>query len=284
VFVDAGEVAPVRDAIEAGLPDEFRGWPTRFGWDAVAVTSHVEVAELGAWLAQRIGFDPRQGIGTRHWLCAPQQRLLEVTSGAVFHDDGGGLAAVRAALAWYPDDVWLWLLASQWRRLDQEEPFVGRTAEVGDELGSRVVAARLVRDVMRLAFLLERRYAPYSKWLGSGFARLDAAATLRPPLLDVLAAPDYEAREAALVAAVEELARRHNALAVTAPVDPSVRLFHSRPFRVLGSGRFVEACLDRVRDRELRSLPLIGGVDQISDSTDALEDVEVFAAVAKLYG
>ena len=200
VFVDAGEVAPVRDAIEAGLPDEFRGRPTRFGWDAVAVTSHVEVAGLGAWLAQRIGFDPRRAISTKHWLCAPQQRLLEVTSGAVFHDDGGELAAVRAALAWYPDDVWLWLLASQWRRLDQEEPFVGRTAEVGDELGSRVVAARLVRDVMRLAFLLERRYAPYSKWLGSGFARLDAAATLRQPLLDVLAARDYAAREAALVA------------------------------------------------------------------------------------
>ena len=207
-----------------------------------------------------------------------------MTSGAVFHDDDGELAAVRAALAWYPDDVWLWLLASQWRRLDQEEPFVGRTAEVGDELGSRVVAARLVRDVMRLAFLLERRYAPYSKWLGSAFARLDAAAALQPALLDVLAARDYEAREAALVAAVEELARRHNSLGITAPVDTTVRFFHSRPFRVLGSSRFVEACLDRVRDPWLRSLPLIGGVDQISDSTDALEDADVFAAVAKLYG
>ena len=77
------------------------------------------------------------------------------------------------------------------------------------------VAARLVRDVMRLAFLLERRYAPYSKWLGSAFAQLDAAATLRPHLLDVLSAQSYEAREAALVAVVEELARRHNATGAT---------------------------------------------------------------------
>jgi hypothetical protein len=284
VFVEPGEVLPVRDAIEKALPEEFHGWPTRFGWDEVPVTHHVEVAEVGAWLAQRIGFDPRRGIDTRQWLCAPQQRLLEVTSGAVFHDDGGELEAMRVALAWYPDDVWLWLLACQWRRLDQEEPFVGRAAEVGDELGSRVVAARLVRDVMRLAFLLERRYAPYSKWLGSGFARLDAAATLRPHLLDVLAARDYDAREAAVVVAVEELARRHNALGVTDTVDPSVRLFHSRPFRVLGSARFVEACLDRVHGPWLRSLPLIGGIDQLSDSTDALDDPKVFSAVAKLYG
>ena len=284
VFVDADEAESTREAVQRGLPDEFRGWPTRFGWDEVPVTNHVEVAELGAWLAQRIGSDPRAGVSTRQWLCAPQQRLLEVTSGAVFHDDGGELGAVRAALAWYPDDVWLWLLACQWRRLDQEEPFVGRTAEVGDELGSRVVAARLVRDVMRLAFLLERRYAPYSKWLGSAFARLDAADTLQPALLEVLAARGYEPREAALVAAVEELARRHNALGVTTPVDASVHFFHSRPFRVLGSSRFVDASLERVRDPWLRSLPLIGGVDQISDSTDVLEDANVFAAVAQLYG
>jgi hypothetical protein len=284
VFVDAAEVGATREAVERSLPDDFRGWPTRFGWDAVPVTHHVEVSELGTWLAQRIGCDPRAGVSTRQWLCAPQQRLLEVTSGAVFHDDGDVLAAVRAGLAWYPDDLWLWLLACGWRRLDQEEPFVGRTAEVGDELGSRVVAARLVRDVMRLAFLLERRYAPYSKWLGSAFARLDAAATLQTALLDVLAARDYEKREAALVGAVEELAHRHNALRITAPVAATVRLFHSRPFRVLGSSRFVDACLERVRDPWLGSLPLIGGVDQISDSTDVLEDAGVFAAVAQLYG
>ena len=95
LFVEAGEVEAVRDAVERGLPDEFRGWPTRFGWDEVAVTHHVEVAELGTWLAGRIGFDPRGGISARQWLCVPQQRLLEVTAGAVFHDDAGGLEAVR---------------------------------------------------------------------------------------------------------------------------------------------------------------------------------------------
>ena len=71
VFVDAGEADAVRDAVERGLPDEFRGRPTRFGWDEVPVTHHVEVAELGAWLESHIGFDPRGGISTRQWLCAP---------------------------------------------------------------------------------------------------------------------------------------------------------------------------------------------------------------------
>ena len=166
-------------------------------------------------------------------------------------------------LQWYPDDVWLWLLACQWRRIDQEEPFVGRTAEVGDELGSRVIAARLVRELIRLAFLLERRYAPYSKWLGTAFRRLDAHEEVGPALATALTAGDYSARENALTSAAEALARRHNALGITEPVDPHARLFHNRPFRVLGSGRFVDACLARVEDPWLRSLPLVGGIDQL---------------------
>jgi hypothetical protein len=54
----------------------------------------------------------------------------------------------------------------------------GGTAEAGDALGSRLVAARLVRDVMRLAFILERTYAHYTKWFGTAFNRLRCASEL----------------------------------------------------------------------------------------------------------
>jgi hypothetical protein len=269
---------PVRDdvagAVEAALPESFRGWPVRYGWDEVPVSHHVEVAALGAWLQRRLGVDPRGGLTARDWLALPQQLLLEVTSGAVFHDGLGELGAVREALKWYPHDVWLWLLACQWRRIDQEEPFPGRAAEVGDELGSRVLAARLVRDAMRLCFLLESRYAPYSKWLGTAFRRLDAWDEVGPTLEATLMTVDFREREEAFVAAIEAVARRHNALGITLPVEPIVRLFHSRPFRVLGSGRFVDACLERVEDEWLRSLPLVGGIDQFVDSTDVLSSPE----------
>lgn len=283
VFVGAEQVGLLRDVIEAGLPDEFRGRPTRFGWDEVPVSHHVEIASLDDWLRDGLGFNPSEGVPFRDWLSTPQEILLELTAGAVFHDDLGELAAVRKALAWYPDQVWLWLLACQWRRIDQEEPFVGRTAEVGDDLGSRVVAARLVRDLMRLSFLLERRYAPYSKWLGSAFAKLDSHAEIGTALGDVLAAEDYDQRETPLVTAVEALAARHNALGLTSPVDAKVRLFHGRPFRVLGSGRFVDACLARVTDPWLKSLPPVGAIDQFADSTDVLSYQERFRELGNIY-
>ena len=136
---------------------------------------------------------------------------------------------------------------------------------------------------MRLCFLQERRYAPYSKWLGSAFRQLQAFDTLEDPLLEVLAAVDYETREAALIEVVTKLAARHNALGITEPVDESVGIFHDRPFRVLGSGRFVEACLGRVSDPWLRSLPLTGAIDQFVDSTDVLSKPEVFRRMGTFF-
>jgi hypothetical protein len=283
VFVDREDVDRVRGAIDAGLPDEFRGWPVRYGWNTTPVMAHVVVTTLDDWLPAHLGFDPRDGVSTADWLSTPQQILLELTSGPVFHDGLGELEPIRVALAWYPEDVWLWLLACQWRRIDQEEPFVGRTADVGDELGSRLLAARLARDAVRLCFLQERRYAPYSKWFGSGFGRLEANETLGEPLRELVSATDYETREARFVEVVQKLARRHNALGVTAPVDASVGLFHDRPFRVLGSARFVDACLERVGDPWLRSLPLVGAIDQFVDSTDVLSKNDVFPHTRLLY-
>jgi len=271
VFVEAEAADEVRALIDEHLPATVRGWPVRFGWDEVPVAHHVEVDTVAGWLARHLGFDPRTGISTIDWLVTPQQLLLEVTAGAVFHDGLGELGPARRALAWYPDDVWLWLIACQWRRIDQEEPFVGRAAEVGDDPGSRLIAARLCRDVMRLCFLLERHYAPYAKWLGSAFARLEAAGDVGPALGRVLDARDDPSRERELASAYEAAARRFNALGLTEPVEPTVRPFFDRPYLVLGAGRFVEACLARVRDPWLRSLPLLGAIDQFADSTEVVE-------------
>ena len=276
VFVDGADVEAVAAAVDAGLPETVRDWPVRYGWGPVPVQHHVTVTTLADWLVAHLGVDATRPLANADWLVTPQQLLAGVAGGAVFRDDAGELARVRGALAWYPDAVWRWLLGCQWRRLAQEEPFVQRTSEAGDELGSSVIAARLARDVMRLALLIARRYAPYSKWLGTAFARLDHADGLDRLLVDAIRAPDLETREAALGAAYEAVARRFNALGLIEPVDPALRQFHNRPARVLIAYRFADPCLDSVADPELRALPPIGGIDQIADSSDALSRTDVF--------
>jgi hypothetical protein len=230
----------------------------------------VVIADLGGWLTGHLGFDPLAGVTRHDWLATPTQTLAEVTAGAVHHDGLATLRRARRALEWYPDDLWRYVLACQWQRIGQEEPFVARCGEAGDELGSAVVAARLVRDLMRLCLLMARTYPPYSKWLGTAFARLPPAATLTPALTGALTAPAWPDRERHLAAAYETVAALHNDLALTPAVDPRVRHFHSRPFRVLQAGRFTEALLATIGDPAIRSLPLTGAVDQYVDNTDAL--------------
>jgi hypothetical protein len=231
----------------------------------------VEVHGTRAYLAGQLGFDPLAGIGLHDWLSAPSQLLLSVTAGAVYHDGVGEIGRARALLRWYPHDVWLYLLAAQWSRIAQEEAFVARTAEIGDELGSRMIAARLVRDVVRLCLLMERRYAPYAKWIGRTFAALDAARVLLPLLNHVLAATDPQRRAELLNAVSEETGRRHNALGITEPVDPTVRPYYDRPYLVLRSERFVEAAKTAIREPAVRAISTdAGAVDQFVDSTVVL--------------
>jgi Domain of unknown function (DUF4037) len=264
------------------LPRTFRGWPTHFeqvegpigrmAHTDGPVQHRVDATTVADWLHDHLGFDPRRGMSAADWLAMPTQRLAEVTGGAVFHDGLGELRPLRALLGWYPTDVWRYVLACQWRRIAQEEAFVGRCGEVGDELGSAVVAARLVRDLMRLCLLLARRYPPYSKWLGSAFAALPSAVELTPVLRSALAADHWREREEHLVVAYEAVAGLQNAAALCLPVDPSTRPYFGRPFRVLMADRFADSLRAAVADPAIAVLPRVGAVDQFADSTDLLTD------------
>jgi len=172
---DAGRyAAPVTVMLASRLPASFRGYPVAFPVtrepDGIA-RHQVQVTGLGGWLSARLGFDPRDAVTGPDWLATPAQRLAEFTAGDVSYDGPGELSRARGRLTWYPHDVWLHLLACQWQRIGQEEPFPGRCAEAGDDLGSVIVTARLARDLMRLCLLMHRRYPPYSKWLGTAVAR-----------------------------------------------------------------------------------------------------------------
>jgi Uma2 family endonuclease len=290
IFVEANAVESLRSRVDSQLPETFRGWPVRyFRWQTSQVEHHVEVHTLNDWLTKHLGFDPSQAITTSAWLATPRQLLLEVTSGMVFHDDSGRLTRIRTLLNWYPNDVWLWLMASQWHLIVDKESFIGRIAEVRDELGSRLLAARLAQDAVHLCFLQERKYAPYAKWLGTAFARLDAALDVGPVLHDVLTALDFDSRECALIRLFETLARRHNALGVTAPLTTTSGPFEVgindavRPYPVLDADRFAQACLESISDASLRRLPLVGSYDQLTDPTDLMRFTEWPRQVAAIY-
>lgn len=273
----------IEEMLAQELPHELHGIPTDFGPpDAIGVrllspaqsgpVRHmVRVQDLERFWLEHTGVHPADSPRVLDWLAVPQQTLLSVTAGAVFHDGLGRLDALRKKWQWYPQDLWRYLLATQWTRIAQEEAFVGRCGHVGDELGSMVVAGRLVRDLMKLCFLIERRYAPYSKWLGTAFARLRCGPGLEPTLREVLRAGCWRDREARLSKAYSAVASLCNSLALMAPLPESVSRFHERPYLVIHGDRFAAALLASIQDPEVLALqPGVGAVDQFVDSTNVL--------------
>jgi hypothetical protein len=63
-----------------------------------------------------------------------------------------------------------------------------------------MLAAHVARDLARIGFLLERHWAPYSKWLTTAFAQLTLADQVGPQLRHALSATLWRERKAALCA------------------------------------------------------------------------------------
>jgi len=234
----------------------------------------LEVWTVEAALRDLLALKPGEPRADVDWLGLSEQRLLGFTAGAVFQDDDGALTDSRERLAAFPRDVALYKLACQWRRIAEEQAFVGRAGERGDELGSRIIAARLVRDVMRLGFLIEGRYAPYPKWFGAAFAQLPCAAELSPALMRALAANDWRAREAALAEAYLTAAKLQQAHGLPGDFEPRIGPYFSRPFKVINADEIMQAIRAEIADPALKALPLIGALDQVTDATPVTEAPE----------
>ena len=242
----------IRESLARQLPSRFRDRPIDYA-----------IMTVRGFFLEHLDFDVEVEIEARDWLTFPEQRLRMITAGAVYHDDVG-LQAVRDRLAYYPHDVWLYLLMTGWWRIHPEANLVGRVGAVGDELGSALMGGGLVLELMRLCFLMERHYAPYSKWFGTAFSRLACGTTLSPILTRAVGADTWQERERALMAAYGEVAAMHNALHITAPVATEIHQMWGRPFKVLW-GDFPEALAAKIQDPAVQSIVEqwpIGGVDQ----------------------
>jgi hypothetical protein len=286
----------ISEALSHELPYEFMGYSTNYSKPEPNGVRHpvkithgrinhmVNIYTVRSFFKTRLGFDLHQELSGLDWLTFPQQRLLELTSGEIYHDGLGELKKIRSKLKYYPKDVWLYMLAAQWTRISQEEAFVGRAGQVGDELGSEVVAARLVREIIKLAFLMERRYAPYSKWLGTAFKGLRIAKPLTPLLRQVLLAKTWKSRDLSLSKAYSLMAQQHNELKITKPLSTNTSDYHGRPYSVIHGERFAKAITQAINDPKIKKIETnIGSVDQFTDSTNVVEDLALCKKLRAVY-
>ncbi|MEZ0449106.1 DUF4037 domain-containing protein [Cellulomonas sp. ICMP 17802] len=295
----AAHAADLHEQLRTTAPARVAGWTTRAaaaaadgtrgpgdGEDDGPVDHRIEILTLDALLQRLLGpVDPRRTMTVADWLVVPQQRLLAVTAGAVFHDDLG-LERVRSTLRAYPHDVGLYQQAAAWSAIGQDEHLAPRAGLAGDDLGSRLITARVCRTAAQLAFLQEGRYAPYDKWLGTALERLGSTGPLRAAMAATLSADAWAARQERLGDVLVELVRRHNRLGLTPPVAERTTPFHGRPFDVVGGAAVAGLLVAALTDPEVRALaarPLVGGIDLVTASTDLATDSGRTAALRGLY-
>ena len=286
----------IDQVLASNLPYEFMGYSTNFSKPEPNGVRHPERIRAGSvnhminihspsgLFKARLGCDVDQKISVVDWLTFSQQRLLELTSGEVFHDGIGELEKLRRKLTYYPRDIWLYVLAAQWTKIAQEEAFVGRTGDVGDELGSQIIAARIVRELIKLSFLMERQYAPYSKWLCSAFSKLKIAKSLQPVLAEVLRAPTWKRRETWLSQAYAIVVKKHNSLRITKPHSIDTTNYFGRPYLVIHADEVAIAIRQVIRDPEVRKIRTwVGSIDQFTDSTDVISDLNLGRKLQAVY-
>jgi hypothetical protein len=304
IFLSSDDFGAKKDSIKAilgeKLPPTYRGYSTNFsapnprdhGTQMMRpsvqrpINHRVEIHTLRSYFSNYMNIDINEVLQPFDWLTLPQQKLRSIVSGKVFHDDLD-LEKIRARFAWYPHDIWLYIMASGWARIGQEEHLMGRAGLVGDEIGSALIGARLVRDIIRLACLMEKDYPPYAKWYGTAFSKLKSAARLMPILTDALHSSSWRDREPHLCSAYHILAEMHNDLKITEPLSTETIQFFTRPFGIIGGERFTRAIIENINDPEIKSLTErlpIGSVDTLSDNTDLLEDPSVRLMLRSLYG
>ena len=273
----------IYETLRRNLPHRFYGYATNFGEpdeigvrlpsesDSGPVNHMIIIETVEHFFGWYLGCNPYEPVTAADWLSFSEHKLLAVTSGKVFHDSLGELEEIRRKFHYYPRDVWLYQLAAQWIKIFEDREFVSRCGDVGDELGSMLIAARQVNRLMRLCFLMERRYAPYTKWFGTAFSELECAPELGPVFSDVLSSSTWKERESNLARAFRVIARMHNALKITPPIVEDMSNYFGRPYLVFESPALIRDILNNFSDDEVKAIKHgLGSVNQFIDTTDQL--------------
>ncbi|MGV8984904.1 MAG: DUF4037 domain-containing protein [Cypionkella sp.] len=160
----------IEDMLAAELPQTWRNRELREGYTR---TKGVSLASLDHHLLSTIGLNhPPQTHAD--WLQIPEEDITHIIAGEVWHDPSGQFSAIRTALLnYYPEPVRLRRLAHWSRYFSGMGVYALKRALLrNNTLYASTTFARSLRWGVQMAFMLDRTYYPYDKWLTEMFHRL----------------------------------------------------------------------------------------------------------------
>ena len=294
---DIDKKSEIFNRFAENLPYEYMGYSVNFtepDWSDCGV-QHPQFINSGKvnplifiqtfdeFLIDEIGTANLDNITPLNWLAFSEHRLLSLVSGKLFVDKLN-IREQTAKINFYPDDVKLYLIASQWELISSEQAFVKRCGDCGDEIGSQIICARIVERLMRLCFLYKGKYAPYSKWFGTAFNKLDIDENIKIKLNVALQANDLIERENNLVEAQALVADLHNASGLTDKADYGIESYFGRDIKVIFADKFVDATVTKLKGTIFENIPLIGTMSQFGGLSSFADEKQYYKQIKKLYG
>jgi hypothetical protein len=160
--------------VSANLPPSFQGYSLREG---LIPGKGLALDSLGAFLQRTIGLE-RAPDTYLEWLSVPEEDIVHVINGEVWHDPFGCFSDIRQTLmGYYPEPVRRRRIAHWCRFFSGMGTYALKRAILrGNELYATTAFAKAIRWGVQLAFLLDRQYFPYDKWLMAYFERLPRMA------------------------------------------------------------------------------------------------------------
>ncbi len=277
----------IKELLRQTLPTSFLGYSTHWSEpdpndsmnqfleekDKSPINHRIEIYTVKSYLRENLSV-PSPELSELEWVSIPEQILLEFTSGKVFYDSYGDLTQARKALAYYPHSIWLFKIVAQLDRISQEMAFIGRTGETGDNLGSLIETNRLVKFIMEMAFILEKKYIPYPKWFGKAFEGLSLAPVLKPILTETVFERNWRLREKLICNAYLELVQKINSLKIIPKVELKAQNFFTRSQRIVNFKPIIGEINKKLKVRFDKIKYPIGTISQFIDNSNILSDAD----------
>ena len=115
---------------------------------------------------------------------------------------------------------------------------------------------------MRLCFLYSDQYAPYSKWFGTAFARLDIDERIKSLICGIIKSDNIRERENNLVEAQLALAKIHNESGFSEKVDVRIENYFGRDIKVIFADKIVDSIQAELKNTPFENIPLVGSYSQ----------------------
>lgn len=174
------------------LPQEFMGFSGRVCEETGQ--GRVGVLCLDDFYSGLLGYD-RAPVTDQEWLTVSEESLATATSGRVFEDRLGRFSMIRnELLQYYPQRVRIRRLVQSLAKAAQAGQYnYARAMKRGERIAAELALSEFVRESMKVVYLLNKRYAPYDKWMRRGMKDLPVCAEIGDMLDLLYTIPDPKA-------------------------------------------------------------------------------------------